>query len=203
MAIAIAAGVAIGSDGSLSWAAGPSEVVKVDPKSFALRMESYGSGTVNPGAGQYQFPDGTEITLQAVADYPDIGIRWMVDGVGSWSNECRLAMNQDHHVEVWFEERPRHSADTQWDWEFQLSELLRVIQCYTALGIRCAELSAPTEDGYRPGTSGSTNCAPHSSDYYPQDWTIDLGELLRLIQFYNAPGFDVCADSEDGFCAIE
>lgn len=47
-------------------------------------------------------------------------------------------------------------------------------------------------------------CAPHSSDYNPQDWTISLSELLRLIQFYNSGAYHACPDAdpptEDGYC---
>jgi hypothetical protein len=41
-----------------------------------------------------------------------------------------------------------------------------------------------------------------SSDYNPQDWAIDLSELLRLIQFFNSGGYYACPDdgTEDGYC---
>lgn len=38
----------------------------------------------------------------------------------------------------------------------------------------------------------------------PTDWKISLGELLRVIQFYNRGGFYACplANSEDGWCPL-
>jgi len=43
-------------------------------------------------------------------------------------------------------------------------------------------------------------CAPHSSDYAPQDWHISITELLRIIQFFNAGAYHRCDHGEDGFC---
>ena len=53
-----------------------------------------------------------------------------------------------------------------------------------------------------PGPGVSTACAPHNSDYAPQDWVISLTELLRVIQFYNSLGYNYCpgTGSEDDFC---
>lgn len=36
----------------------------------------------------------------------------------------------------------------------------------------------------------------------PQDWSVSLSELLRLIQFYNSGGYAACLDGEDGFCPV-
>jgi microbial collagenase len=88
-----------------------------------------------------------------------------------------------------------HKADTVPDHVITLSELLRVIQFYNAGGLHC---EAGTEDGYGVG-AGATACAPHASDYNPQNWAISLTELLRLIQFYNAGGYYGDFSSEDGF----
>ena len=46
------------------------------------------------------------------------------------------------------------------------------------------------------------DCAQHSSDYSPADWVIELGEMLRLVQFYNLGGYIACDGSEDGFCVL-
>lgn len=92
-----------------------------------------------------------------------------------------------------------HSADQNGDWKINISELLRVIQFFNSGGYHCAG-SEPTEDGYIPGYEGDKNCNPHSSDYNPQDWTISLGELLRLIQFFNMGGYYPCPGEEDGYC---
>ncbi len=91
------------------------------------------------------------------------------------------------------------TADQDGNFVISLSELLRVIQFYNSLGLHC---EAGTEDGFAPGPVGDQTCAPHSTDYAPQDWGISLSELLRLIQFYNALGYRACPGegSEDGFC---
>lgn len=89
-----------------------------------------------------------------------------------------------------------HAADLNADNRFSISELLRVIQFYNIGAYHCGLSS---EDGYAPRV-GLQYCAPHSSDYEPQDWIIGLNELLRLIQFWNSGGYHLCAGSEDGFC---
>ncbi len=91
-----------------------------------------------------------------------------------------------------------HSADTTIDNTISLSELLRVIQFFNSGGYHCANPPESTEDGYAPSPNG-TNCAPHASDYNPQDWTVSLSELLRLIQFFNSPGYHSDCASEDSF----
>ena len=104
------------------------------------------------------------------------------------------------------EEQERyHSADQDANNIISLSELLRVIQFYNSGGLHCAEPPESTEDGYVPGANpAQEGCAPHSSDYNPQDWTISLSELLRVIQFYNSGGYHACPDAdpptEDGYC---
>lgn len=72
-------------------------------------------------------------------------------------------------------------------------------------GYHCAPPDDPISDeGYLPGPGDDHTCTPHASDYSPQDWTIDLSELLRVIQFYNMGGYYVCPDAEpateDGYC---
>ena len=97
---------------------------------------------------------------------------------------------------------PPHSADTSADNIITLSELLRVIQFFNSGGFSCAANPEASEDGYQPGFEGGIFCAPHASDYQPQDWVVRLGELLRLVQFFNFGGYTACPDtfSEDGFC---
>lgn len=90
-----------------------------------------------------------------------------------------------------------HSADTDEDQQITLSELLRVIQFYNSAGLHCL---SDTEDGFAPGQDPEhQTCASHDSDYNPQDWRINLSELLRLIQFYNCIGYYVTVGTEDGF----
>jgi PhoPQ-activated pathogenicity-related protein len=98
---------------------------------------------------------------------------------------------------------PIHSADQDGNGRINLTELLRVIQFFNIRGYQCAVAPASSEDGYLAGAGAGHDCAPHCSDYAPQDWQIDLTELLRLIQFFNIGGYHACAESgtEDGYCA--
>jgi len=94
--------------------------------------------------------------------------------------------------------RTYHSADKNNDGIIDLSELLRVIQFFNSGSYHCQSNS---EDGYAPGEGIDYNCLPHTSDYKPQDWKIDLSELLRLIQFFNSGGYYYCPEiSEDNYC---
>lgn len=96
-----------------------------------------------------------------------------------------------------------HSADYNQDGLIDVSELLRVIQFYNSKGYHCAETPSETEDGFQAGSGAKQNCRPHASDYNPQDWEIELSELLRLVQFYNMSGYHACNDpvnGEDGYC---
>jgi hypothetical protein len=89
-----------------------------------------------------------------------------------------------------------HAADQNGDGAIGLSELLRVIQFYNSDSYGC---QPGTEDDFAPNDPDQT-CAPHSSDYSPQNWIIALSELLRVIQFYNFGGYQECVEGEDGFC---
>ncbi len=91
-----------------------------------------------------------------------------------------------------------HSADKNKDYKIDLSELLRVIQLFNFGSYHCTRYS---EDGYAPGIGTNYDCSPHSSDYNPQDWIINLNELLRLIQFFNSGGYYYCPNiGENNFC---
>lgn len=90
---------------------------------------------------------------------------------------------------------PCHSADINENWKIDLSELLRIMQFYNSAQISCQD---DTEDGYAPGP-GAHDCAPHDSDFEPQDWQVGLRELLRAIQFYNSYGYEAVEGTEDGF----
>jgi hypothetical protein len=92
-----------------------------------------------------------------------------------------------------------HSGDPNGDRVIQLTELLRVIQFFNMRGFACAAVPESTEDGYLPGPGVLHDCAPHSSDYAPQNWEINLTELLRLIQFFNMGGYHSSEGTEDGF----
>lgn len=94
-----------------------------------------------------------------------------------------------------------HSADSTPNWKLSLPELLRVIQFFNSDGLHCAANPDDTEDGYAPGSGEDTGCAAHDSDYAPDgpDWQINLTELLRCIQFFNAGGYHFFTGTEDGF----
>ena len=95
-----------------------------------------------------------------------------------------------------------HNGDADRDGRFGLTELLRVIQLYNSNGYHCAQGSDSSEDGYMP-RSGDTNCRSHMADYKDgADWYIELSELLRIIQFFNAGGYHKCDDaaSDEGYC---
>jgi hypothetical protein len=133
---------------------------------------------------------------------------WLAGGVGSqWFRDVWMYepdAEGEGAVEGEGEGSPvavYHTADQNQNQRVDLSEILRVIQFYNLGDFRCAIPPESTEDGYAPGV-GDTSCAPHDSDYAPQDWRIGLSELLRLIQFFNTGGYSYCPESstEDGFC---
>jgi hypothetical protein len=64
-------------------------------------------------------------------------------------------------------------------------------------GLRCDGVG-----GFLSGF-GDQNCEPHDSDYNPQDWKINLPELLRLVQLFTAGSYEECiGGSEDGYCIV-
>ena len=90
-------------------------------------------------------------------------------------------------------------ADQDANNQISLNELLRLIQFFNSGGFGC---ETGTEDGFAPNDADH-DCCPHNSDYNGgPSWTIDLTELLRLIQFFNSGGYHHCpADTtEDGYC---
>jgi len=94
------------------------------------------------------------------------------------------------------------SADTNEDFSLSLSELLRVVQLYESGAHSCAETPDATEDGFLLGP-GAQDCAAHTADYNPEDWSFSLSELLRMIETYNVGFYEACGGSEDGFCVSE
>jgi len=95
-----------------------------------------------------------------------------------------------------------HSADTNEDGAINLGELLRVIQLYNVPGYECAIPLNSTVDGYLAEPGPNRSCGPHAGDFAPEDWRINLSELLRVIQLSRFPGFVVCRQGEDGFCPV-
>lgn len=97
-------------------------------------------------------------------------------------------------------EPPRpHSADTNGDFAFSMSELLRVIQLYNSGRYYC---NPEQEDGFSvEENQEAQDCSPHDSDFNPQDWRISFQEVMRAIQFFNAGNYYASPDlgTEDGF----
>jgi len=60
--------------------------------------------------------------------------------------------------------------------------------------------SSESEGGSSVTIETKTDCELHDSDYNPPDWTINMSELLRIIQLFRSPGYYPCIDGEDGFC---
>ncbi|MGC8737725.1 MAG: PASTA domain-containing protein [Candidatus Hydrogenedens sp.] len=97
---------------------------------------------------------------------------------------------------------PIHSADINQNHRIELTELLRIIQFFNSSGFHCEN---GTEDGYAPGYDESFDfsCEQHTADYLPHDWHISLEEILRMVQFFNADGYQMCPFiSEDSYCPI-
>ncbi|MBI1318303.1 MAG: DUF5011 domain-containing protein [Candidatus Hydrogenedens sp.] len=98
-----------------------------------------------------------------------------------------------------------HRADWNGDNILSLSEVLRIVQFYNVGSYGC---DFATEDGYGPGRTDHI-CTPHTADSggapseSSPDWTISLAELLRVIQLFNALGFEYCGEGEDGFCTSD
>jgi len=97
-----------------------------------------------------------------------------------------------------------HSGDTNGDYLFNLSELIRIIQLYNAPGYACAGSPGDTEDGFEPRApeSGDQVCDSHAIDIDGSKG-VSLSELLRGIQLFNLGNYQFCSEqqTEDGFCA--
>ncbi|MBI1320533.1 MAG: hypothetical protein GC168_16535 [Candidatus Hydrogenedens sp.] len=92
-----------------------------------------------------------------------------------------------------------HDADTNQDFFISETEVQAVFELAGQGGYSC------DVDGFQAGTAGGQNCEPHDLDYLPQDWKIELPELLRLVQLSKAPnGYVDCSfyddTAEDGYC---
>jgi hypothetical protein len=91
-----------------------------------------------------------------------------------------------------------HSADVNGDHKIDLSELMRVIQFFNSHGYHSQE---GTEDGYAPGPGPIA--VSHKSDYMANgriggsDGRIDMTELTRAVQFFNAVGYCKWPMTED------
>ena len=163
-----------------------------------------GDGATAPPQGFYGYDHGDQICVSALPAPGAAFVRWEGDtgSADPFAPSLSLTMDMDRVVTAYFAEEPLyHSADSNADGVVNLSEVLRVVQFLNSDGYHCAEEGI--EDGYAPG-EGGRSCTPHSSDYNPKDWRINLSELLRLIQLFNVGGYYACPDedppAEDGFC---
>lgn len=152
------------------------------PTTFQVSVPAW---MTNPRILTTVSPDGTiSASVGAVSDG-----RVSVS-IGSFTNYVSVVMEEGEPLYV------PHSADTNGDFHIDTEEFVRVIQFYNNGHHHC---DGATEDGYAPGF-GFQGCTAHSSDYAPRNWRVSLPELLRLIQLTNAGSYQVCEDSEDGFC---
>lgn len=90
-----------------------------------------------------------------------------------------------------------HQVDLNHNYRIEMTELLRVIQFYNAGGLHCDDTG---EDGYVPDWWPNQTCVPYDADNDPQDWVINLNELLEIIQYFNRFGYRPCPDAPDTFC---
>ncbi len=96
---------------------------------------------------------------------------------------------------------PIHSADTDGDGVFSLTEMLRIIQLYNANAYYCDDTQP---DGYAPGVSATApqDCPYHATDYIEKDRILSLSELLRALQIFQIGSYWFCPSdgTEDFFC---
>lgn len=189
---------------------GPGSITAVFAPLRRISVAVQGEGTVTPGPGEYRFPEGEVLYLEAAAAAGWRFDHWEGLNTGSEAGIVETVAGNGYFLAVFVEETAEgegegdgepapefSSGDTNEDNVITLSELLRAVQFFNIGGYQCA--NRDTEDGYITGT-GETACPPHTLDYQPQDWQISLSELLRFIQFYNSGGYYACEGTEDGFC---
>jgi MYXO-CTERM domain-containing protein len=95
-----------------------------------------------------------------------------------------------------------HSADTNEDYRFSLSEFLRVVEFYRATPGHDYHVNPATRDGYAVGQGPKTGY-PHTGDYIEgADWKVNVNELLRMIDLFTSTpdhAYTMNLESEDGF----
>jgi len=102
-----------------------------------------------------------------------------------------------------------HSGDTDNDFKFSLSELLRVIELYNTregtVRTGLYHVDDSSADGFAPGAGNPTSPPYHSADT-SKDSKFSLSELLRVIELYNyregtvrTGAYHIDPDSSDGF----
>ena len=88
-----------------------------------------------------------------------------------------------------------HSGDTNLNYKFELTELMRIIQFFNTSDSQY-HCKNGTEDGYICGV-GDNSCKHHDIDSNA-NWKVDLCELLRAIQLFNSNGYIYNQSSEEG-----
>jgi hypothetical protein len=160
--------------------------------SFALNPTVYPG---SPGEGEGGEEGAFEGGVEGIAEGGVEGaVEGGIEGEGAAEGEGEAESSGEGEPPVF------HTADTDGNLRFSLGELLRVIQFFNAGEFSCAAAKGDSEDGYATGV-GPRECVAHDSDYSPQDWTINLSELLRMIQLFNLGGYGACVESLDGYCA--
>jgi hypothetical protein len=54
---------------------------------------------------------------------------------------------------------------------------------------------------YVSGAGDREGCGRHHADYQDPAWVVDLSEMVRVVQLYNAGGYVGCGKgSVDGYC---
>jgi hypothetical protein len=162
-------------------------------------------GAIDPAPGLYSYDTGSEVAVTVTPEEYWLLDHWEVNGLPAGNgNPLMVTMDTDKAVfaVLKLDEDVCHAADQDCSGRVSLTELLRVIQFFNIRGYQCAASPEASEDGFLPAAGPSHDCKPHSSDYYPQDWQVNLTELLRLIQLYNTGGYHFCPleATEDGFC---
>lgn len=152
------------------------------------------------------FPNGTPVPVNDLTPFRFNPFTFSADG-GSFTSPDVEVPDNDPNARTLvrlagteISRRIVHHGDRDGNGTISLSEVLRGIQLFTAAEISCSPV---TEDGFAP-VPGDRDCPPHALDFGPQDWSISLAEILRLVQFYNASGHVACPDAntEDGWCPV-
>jgi hypothetical protein len=106
-----------------------------------------------------------------------------------------------------------HTSDVNRNGRIDIDELLRVVSLYNTRNgttrTGAYRVNATSEDGFDADatrTAAATLSVYHSADLNPRDGRLDLGELTRVIELYNARSgttrtgaYFARGDTEDGF----
>lgn len=96
----------------------------------------------------------------------------------------------------------KHSADTDGNLRFSLSELLRTFELHTATPTHDYHIDPLMKDGYGLGP-GNRNGSPHTGDYDDgSDWVLSGREMVRMIDLFSGTpdhAYTSDATTPDGF----